>query len=208
MIGKDSNSMTKRFSDEPRVARYRQWNEVVICNRVLREKPSQSFRYGLNKTTFSTDRDVLLVGFYCGSLFQSKDIEIDEKCVTLNVAIVRKSTLLDTDGKTLQDTTEEVTFKTTEEAFIKLRRPIVIKTNFVYEILLTSKLGFSAKDYDFLKHVDAWAEEENNSRKIPGTGIVVKFPETQGIVTRLKFNIYSELKTVLEKICALSKQIS
>lgn len=199
IIGKDSNAMLTRFNDEPRDVRYRQWDEkqIVVCNRVIAEKPFPSFHFGVNKTIFFTDRLVLLGGFYCGRLFQSKDCAYDEKCVTFNVSIVRKNTLLDTDGKTLQNTTEEVTFKTTDDAFVKLQRPIMIKTNFVYEIRLTSKLGFSVKTYDFLKQVEVTEKMEiprfpSRDRKNPGTRTVIKFPEPDGIVTRLNLNLCPE----------------
>ncbi len=193
MIGKDSNEASTRFNDEPRDVRYIQWDEkrIVVCNRVIAEKQSQSFHFGLNKTVFFTDRNVLLGGFYCGKLFQSQDCEDDEKCVTLNVTIVRKNTLLDKEGKTLQNTTEEVTFTTSQEAFVKLKRPIVVKTNFVYEIRLTSELGFSVKNCDFLKKVEV-SINRTNLLSISRPATVVKFPEPHGLVTRLNLNLFPE----------------
>lgn len=194
MIGKDSSAISARFSDEPR---YRQWNDKqsVVCNRVVGEKPGEIFHFGLNKTIFFTDRTVLLVGFHCGKLFQSKDGEYNEKCVAFNVSIVRKYTLLDTDGKTLQNTSENVTFNTTRDAFIELQRPVMIKTNFVYEIRLTSELGFNVKNYDFLKQVEVAGKLQNvkngcvSDNYIPETKTVIKFAEPHGLVTSLNLNL-------------------
>lgn len=211
MIGKDSNVVPTRFSDEPRDVRYRQWDEknTVICDRVFAVKPSESFHFGLDKTVFFTDKPVLLGGFCCGSLLQGKASDIQEKCVTFNVSIIRKNTPLDTDGKILRNTTEDIIFKTTENGFVKLQRPIMISPNFVYEIQMTSKVGFSVKNCDFLKEVVV-AEKvkkttvrrdtlfgsvpEDVFEDVPGTRTVVKFPESSGIITRLKLNLCHEIE--------------
>lgn len=181
MIGKDSNEISTKFNDEPRDVRYRQWDEkqIVVCNRVIIQKPSLNFHFGLNKTVFSTDRTVLLGGFHCGQLCSNEGY--DDKCVTFNVSIVRKNTLLDADGKTLQNTTEKVTFTTKTDAFVKLQRPIMIKTNFVYEIRLDSQVGFSVKNCDFLKQVEVGG--------VSNLKTTVKFPETLGLVTSLNLNV-------------------
>lgn len=206
LIGRDSNAVPTRFSDEPRDVRYRQWDEknTVICDRVSTVKPSESFHFGLDKTVFFTDKPVLLGGFCCGSLLQGKANDIQEKCVTFNVSIIRKNAPLDTDGKTLRNTTEDITFKSTENAFVKLQRPIMISPNFVYEIQMTSKVGFSMKNCDFLKEVVVFEEKTVRTDSslgpidvcadVPGTRTVVKFPETSGIITRLKLNLCHEIE--------------
>lgn len=207
MISKDSDVKPEKFNDEPReYVRFEKWDEkkAVQCDRVIKAKPTESFHYGIDKTVFFTDRPILLGGFYCGSLFKGKE---NEKRVAVNVSIIRKQTQRDTDGKTILNTTEELTFKTGIEAFVDLRRPIMIKTDFVYEIQLEIRGGFSVTNYDFKHEVVVGLSKPNTYKNsfpisviIPGTQTVIKFPETQGLVTRLKLNICQEREDELDQL--------
>ncbi|KAG4075883.1 hypothetical protein HA402_003709 [Bradysia odoriphaga] len=210
MIGKVNNSEPKRFNDESRLVPYKKWCEEdsILCYRVVRANEKESFRFGINETVFSTNRPFLLGGFSCGSLLEKKsngtqnDQQPEEKCVTTGVSLIRKHAIGDKDGKTLFNTTEKLAFKAKDEAFFKLQRPIMIKPTFVYEIHLDFKEGFSVKDYEFKNEVvlrpktshtfSNFGAPVNEFNKKDEDRTVVKFCETNGLVTGLNLNICVE----------------
>lgn len=216
-IGKVSVAETNRtrFDIEPRDVCYRKWDDgkIINCDRVIGEKPLGSFVFCMNQTTFYTNRPILLGGFHCAKLLETNSDAVEEKSVTLDLSIVRKNALKDTNGKTLFNSTEHVTFRTTTGTFVKLRRPIVIKPNFVYEIQLKIKKGFSVKNYEFLNEVKigeivkepqvfntfGHSIFDNFMKFVPGTETIVKFGEMQSLVTRLQLNLCHAENPSVEK---------
>lgn len=210
-IAKVTDSKPKRFSDEPRDAVYRKWDEKesIECNRILNETRTETFRFNSNKTTFVSDKPILLGGFFCGSLLQR-----GEKCVMTNVTIVREQKQDHTDRKPLINTTEKLTFKQNQEAFVKLQSPILIKPNLIYEIQIDLKEGVCVKNYLYKEKVVLGKRAVVNlspisptfgqitptfglsSRTIEnfisGSKTTVEFHDTEGLVTRLMVNLCNE----------------
>lgn len=208
MIGKVSNSKPKRFSDEPRDGPYKKWdeNDSVECNRIFAEISSERFHFGVNKTTFSVDRMILLGGFYCGSLFEKTVGANCVKTIATSISVVRKHRPLDLDGTVLLKSTENLTFECKREAYVKLDRAVMLKPYVFYEIQLDFKEGFSLKHYEWKREVVLGKTIEtvesifarrsfgsSNDKKeleyIPQTLTTVTFTESDGLVTCLKLNI-------------------
>lgn len=183
-IGKVSDTKPKRFNEELRDVPYSKWDEdtKVECSRIFAETASANFHFGTYKTTFSLNKPILLGGFYCGCLFENANIDIDEKVISANLTIVRKHTTQDADGKMVFKNVEQLAFGTKRQATVKFQRPIFIKPDFVYEIQLKFKEGFSVKSYEFKKDV------------ILNNDTTVTFYETQGLVTCLIVNLCKDLE--------------
>lgn len=182
------DSQRKKFNDETRDGPYKKWDEknVIECNRILRDTSTSQFTFGIWKTTFSTNQSFLFGGFYCGCLDMCSNIAGD-KTVSVSVSIVQKHTQSNQDGKILFNKVENLIFSTKDEAFVKLQ-PICIKPEFVYDIQLEFKEGFSLKCYDF---IDCVALKKSNSFG----PAVIQFHGPKGIVTRMKLNLCNETDT-------------
>ncbi|XP_055303200.1 uncharacterized protein LOC129568895 [Sitodiplosis mosellana] len=178
-IGKVTDTKPKRFNEELRDVPYRKWSEdaKIECNRIFAETPLANFHFGAYKTTFSFNKPILLGGFYCGCLFENAGSGVNEKLVSANLTIIRKHTTQDADGKMVFNSVEQLAFGTKQQATVKLQRPIFIKPDFVYEIQLEFKEGFSVKNYEFKKEVTLDKDT------------TATFHETQGLVTCLIVNL-------------------
>lgn len=195
MIAKHTGSPAKRFNDEPRIADYQKWDDTIRieCNRILNETNTETFRINANKTSFTSDKEIVLGGFYCGSL-----LKIEEKCVKAIVTVVRKQTLDDTNGKILYKANEKLTYKKIQEVCVKLQRPIVIRPSFVYEIQIDLKEGISVKSYQFTEIVHVMTRGPCRVVDLPSpflkarrnleTIATVVFHNKEGLVTRLMLN--------------------
>lgn len=198
MIAKDINLPAKRFNNEPRIAFYQKWDDknLVECNRITNMTNTETFRINSNKTTFTSDKAIILGGFHCGNVIAK------EKCVKADVTVVQKQILDSTDGKRLYRTTEKLTFKRFEEASVRLHRPIMIWPSFVYEIHIDLKEGISVINYQFketvplIRYVSRAKCGRGTFGQTPQLMMdnlaTVVFHDKEGLVTRLLLNPCNE----------------
>lgn len=208
-ISKVKDAKPNKFNDELRLmpaiwSPYPEWNEnqAIVCDRTIGEKLLKKLHFGINRTAFITDRSVILGGFCCGRLFRSDDTTETVKCVPINLTIVRKNKH-ESGEKILLDTTDYVEFQIFSTGVqAKFRHPILVQANYVYEIQLEIKEMLCVKDYDFKTDVIVSKKKVINNwnprlqryigKIVEGTQTIVRFLNTQGLVTGLILNIYDK----------------
>lgn len=158
IIGHLKNLKTKYFSDELRNFPYQNWTDVakVNCIRTLKITPTANFNFGVNKTVFSSSQLTLLGGFYCAPRYENEKLGNNKNTASVRVTIVRKKTEQDTNGEAVYSRDEVLCFGQNAKMFspyVKIARPIYIKPNFIYEINIECKEGFSSTKFEYMKQV-------------------------------------------------------
>lgn len=182
-IGKVDNPKPNLvFNGEMRGVPHKKWSDdaKIECNRIFAETTSANYCFGTYKTTFLSNQPLLLGGLYCGYLCDIAAGGVDEKLVSTNLIVIRKQTTQDTNGKVMHKNVERLVFGTKQQANVKFSRPIFINPDFVYEIQMEFKEGFSVKNYELKKEVTL------------NKDTTVTFHEGQGLVTCLILNLCDE----------------
>lgn len=178
LIGEVEDFKPKLFTAQSRGV-VQPWSEksTIECNRIYAENSSPMSYFGLCKTIFSCNREVLLGSFYCGALFRIPGCP-DVEHLTTNTTIIEKRTPEDESScKVLFTGTKKLTFQTHKQACVELQHPILIKPDFFYEIQIEFVKGICLRKYELRNEV------------VLDDQITVQFQNTTSPITCLKLSL-------------------